>query len=124
MQKYNSEIVSDSSFIADIPYGRGGDWDEYYHGKYVIEKISVVSETAMTENEKYDKLDHPYVYYYVSEEQEDTTEGYLQLDWNYIDAFSFNYGQNVCFYAESPDGKFTSQEEKEVIKILSSFRHD
>lgn len=38
MQKYNSEIVSDSSFIADIPYGRGGDWDEYYHGKYVVEK--------------------------------------------------------------------------------------
>lgn len=38
--------------------------------------------------------------------------------------FIFEYGTNLYFSAKSPDGKFTSQEEKEVVKILSSFRHE
>ena len=38
--------------------------------------------------------------------------------------FTFEYGTDIYFLANSPDGKFTKQEEKEVIKILSSFRHE
>ena len=38
--------------------------------------------------------------------------------------FIFEYGTNLYFSAKLPDGKFTSQEEKEVVKILSSFRHE
>ena len=38
--------------------------------------------------------------------------------------FIFEYGTNLYFSAVSPDGKFTSQEEREVVKILSSFRHE
>ena len=39
-----------------------------------------------------------------------------------IDEFSFDYPRPHAFIAESPDGKFTEKEEKEVIEILKSFR--
>ena len=40
------------------------------------------------------------------------------------DEFIFGYGTYLYLLADSPDGKFTKQEEKEVVKILSSFRHE
>lgn len=36
-------------------------------------------------------------------------------------ACSFEYPGLYSFIVESPDGKFTEEEEKEIIEILSSF---
>ena len=40
----------------------------------------------------------------------------------YYEMISFNYPAPYVFFAESPNGQFTEEEEKEVIAILSSFR--
>ena len=55
-------------------------------------------------------------------------ESYLDIksygdcdEWG-INRFSFKYGGVQSFIAHSPDGKFTREEEKEIIEILSSFR--
>ena len=40
----------------------------------------------------------------------------------YSEMISFNYPEPYIFFAESPNGQFTEEEEKEVIAILSSFR--
>lgn len=40
----------------------------------------------------------------------------------YIGEFAFWYSDYISFIAESPNGQFTSDEEREIIEILSSFR--
>lgn len=39
-----------------------------------------------------------------------------------LEAVSFKYPQAYAFIAESPDGTFTAKQEKEVVKILKSFK--
>ena len=40
----------------------------------------------------------------------------------FVDEFSFDYVTPVAFIAESPDGTFSVKEEKDVIRILKSFK--
>lgn len=42
----------------------------------------------------------------------------------FYEMISFYYPMPYAFYAKSPDGQFTEEEEKEVIEILQSFRED
>ena len=39
-----------------------------------------------------------------------------------LEAVSFKYPQAYAFIAEFPDGTFTAKQEKEVVKILKSFK--
>lgn len=116
------EKMADSQFIPKTPKLEGEMEDMSYLGKFVVGKVTITG--AITDG-GYSEMtyDDPEVFYTIMPESSLDKES-LRIQIDIHDEFVFNYGVNLYLLADSPDGKFTSQEEKEVVKILSSFRHE
>lgn len=97
--------------------------DLSYLGNFVVSKLKVTGELFMDTDSDYTQIDGAVSYAVLP-------ESYLGVhteirNCGYYKGFSFNYFEyptGCAFFAESPDGSFTKEEEKEVIAILASFR--
>lgn len=88
-------------------------------GEFVVAKIHETGFMLLDIDTDFQKIDN---YYYAV-----IPKSYLgKMEYSdRLDGISFNYGgiyHQYLFIAESEDNKFTSEEEKEIIKILSSFK--
>lgn len=115
--------VADSSFVPTVPDGVGMDGtdQEFSHlGNFIVAKIKIVGDLYMDKDSKFTATDGDVLYAVVPESYIGMHEvvGMSGL----YDECSFNYPAPYAFIAEADDGKFTKEEEKEVIEILSSFR--
>lgn len=117
--------IKKSSFVPD--WISGTDYSSI--GDFVIAKVEVYGYYNMkSENESFVKHSKDDIYtYYAIVPKTKTIEfdGLIQFKGlGYWDALSWNYPSPVATIAESPDGTFTTQEEREVIAILSSFKEN
>lgn len=89
-------------------------------GACMVAKVKTVGEAYMDTDTDYTKIDGA-VYYAVVPKSYAGMHDVVGMAGLYT-ACSFEYPVLYSFLAESPDGKFTKEEEKEIIEILSSFR--
>lgn len=123
LQKINIEKVADTQFVPDWPMGQGEDSDLSYLGRFVVGKVNITGAYYGYGEDSEEDYEEPYAIYTIMPTSSLQLEDMSVQPYIYGD-FTFKYGTYIYFLANSPDGKFTKQEEKEVIKILSSFRHE
>lgn len=116
--KANITKVADSEFVAGYPSGTNTDYSHL--GKFMVARVDVVGEAWMGENSDYTSVDGETFYAVVPESYLGEREFVSQA--GNIDEFSFEYPTPYAFIAESSNGKFTEQDEREVVEILKSFR--
>ena len=117
------EKVADSQFVPGTPKKDGGPGDLSYFGRFVVGKVSIIGAEYGYGEGSEEEFEEPSVFYTIMPTSSLGLNGQMVYAFVFGD-FIFEYGTNLYFSAKSPDGKFTSQEEKEVVKILSSFRHE
>lgn len=111
------EITKVADAALELEWVQGTDYSNT--GNIVVAKIHDITYGDITGKykDKYDK----YFYAIIPESFLDTTVYNSADEWR-INRFSIKYGDHLSFIAQSPDGKFTAQEEQEIIQILSSFK--
>lgn len=107
--------VAKSSFMPG--YVQGTDYSSL--GEFVVAKIHETGFMMLDVDTDFQKTDN---YYYAV-----IPKSYLgEMEYaDRLDGIGFNYGgkyHQYLFYAEIDSNKFTSEEEQEIIKILSSFK--
>lgn len=117
------EKVADSQFVPGTPKKDDGPGDLSYFGRFVVGKVSIIGAEYGYGEGSEEEFEEPSVFYTIMPTSSLGLNGQMVYAFVFGD-FIFEYGTNLYFSAKSPDGKFTSQEEKEVVKILSSFRHE
>ena len=117
------EKVADSQFVPGTPKKDDGPGDLSYLGRFVVGKVSIIGAEYGYGEGSEEEFEEPSVFYTIMPTSSLGLNGQMVYPFIFGD-FIFEYGTNLYFSAKSPDGKFTSQEEKEVVKILSSFRHE
>lgn len=114
--------MADTQFVPEYPVEDGEPEDLSYLGRFVVGKVSITG--AITDGgyseEKYDDS----IVFYTIMPKDTLSKEDLRVQAGIHDEFIFGYGTYLYLLADSPDGNFTKQEEKEVVKILSSFRHE
>ena len=110
--------VADSSFVPGYPEGTDSDLSNL--GEFMVAKIKVIGSLYMDQDEDFKETDGP-VYYAVLPKSYEGTDAAVGMAGLYTKC-TFEYPGLYSFFAESPDGKFTEEEEKEIIAIMSSFR--
>ena len=123
LQKINIEKVADTQFVPEWPIGQGEDSDLSYLGRFVVGKVNITGAYYGYGEGSEEDYEEPYAIYTIMPVSSLQLEEMQVQPFIYGD-FTFEYGTDIYFLANSPDGKFTKQEEKEVIKILSSFSHE
>lgn len=123
LEKINIEKVADTQFVPEWPIGQGEDSDLSYLGRFVVGKVNITGAYYGYGEGSEEDYEEPYAIYTIMPVSSLQLEEMQVQPFIYGD-FTFEYGTDIYFLANSPDGKFTKQEEKEVIKILSSFRHE
>lgn len=118
LEKSDVTKVADSQFVPSYPAGTNTDFS--YLGPFVVAKVKAKATMDMQLDSDYTEIDGGTFYAVVPESYLGEHEYVKQV--GDIDEFSFDYPRPHAFIAESPDGKFTEKEEKEVIEILKSFR--
>ncbi|MBE5942102.1 MAG: hypothetical protein E7264_06155 [Lachnospiraceae bacterium] len=121
MGRVKIEKVADSSFIPG--WVSGTDHSEL--GSFMVAKIKDTGYLFMDTDTDFHDEDGS-TYYAVVPETYVGDEVSTRPCADYLKAYDcmfFEYTGTYAFFAEAPDGKFSSQEEKEVIEILSSFYH-
>lgn len=118
MSKVKVSKVADSAFVPGYPAGT--DMDCSGMGEFMVAKVKTVGELFMDEDTEYTPVDGGVIYAVIPKSYKGMHEviGRAGL---YTEC-SFSYPALYSFIAESPDGKFTEEEEAEIIAILSSFR--
>lgn len=109
------EITKIADSNLSLEYVEGVDSSE--QGSMVVVKIHNLIYGDVTG--RYTETVNKYMYAVVPEAYL-SIESYSDCDEWGINRFSFGYGGAQSFIAHSPDGKFTKEEEKEIIEILSS----
>ncbi len=109
--------VADSAFIPDYVQGT----DHSGLGKFMVAKLKVIEMIEMQTDEDFSKVDDGAVAYAVLPESSIGVRHDVR-DLTYLIDFAFDYSSKVAFICQAPDGKFTAEEEQEIIEILSSFR--
>ena len=94
--------------------------DFSYLGQFVVAKVKCKAKLHVETDSDYTEVDGETFYAVIPESYLGEREFVKQA--GDIDELSFDYPRPHAFIAESPDGKFTEKEEKEVIEILKSFR--
>jgi hypothetical protein len=120
MQKVEVSKVADSSFVPTIPAGTDSDYSGL--GTIIVAKLKIVGELYMDEDSDFTAVDGA-VYYAVLPESYVGEHQVVGLS-GFYNEFFFKYPGLYAFIAEAPSGKFTTDEEKEVIAILASFRDE
>ncbi len=123
-EAYYVEItkVADSPFV---PVGYTHDSDFSYLGNFVVAQGKVTGWDYMLDEEPMKEIDDGDVFYALMPESRVGLQdgiGIRDARANYYNCVYFDYYADTAFYAKAPDGKFTPEEEQEVIAILSSFR--
>lgn len=110
--------VADSSFV---PSYIGTDGEKLSDiGPCMVAKVKMVGELYMDTDMDYTKIDGA-AYYAVVPESYAGMHDVVGMAGLYT-ACSFEYPSLYSLIVESPNGKFTEEEENEIIEILSSFR--
>ena len=123
LQKIKIEKVADAQFVPEWPMGQGEDSDLSYLGRFVVGKVNITGAYYGYGEGSEKDYEEPYAIYTIMPVSSLQLEDMSVQPFIFGD-FTFKYGTYIYFLANSPDGKFTKQEEKEIIKILSSFRHE
>ena len=104
---------------SEFKLGKVQDTDYSNTGKIVVAKIHDKKYGDITG--KYSSKYNEYFYAIIPESYLNMSV-YSGVDERRIEKFSIKYGQYLSFIAQSPNGKFTRNEEKQIVEILSSFR--
>ncbi|RGC26481.1 hypothetical protein DWX59_16300 [Enterocloster aldenensis] len=107
--------VADASFIPN--YVQATDYSDL--GKFMVAKLKITSECDMLSGGESIDIENGPVRYALLPESE-VGEQYESMIVG-LPTFSFWYAGHISLIADSPNGKFTEQEEKEVIAIIASF---
>lgn len=107
-----AEEVAKSSFIPK--WVQGSDYSSL--GEFVVAKIHETGYMRLDTDTDFQEIDK---YYYAVIPKSYLGEMGYAHRW---DEVGFKYGLMYLFLAESDTGAFTSEEEKEIFKILSSFK--
>lgn len=110
--------VADSNFVPSYIGTDGENLSDI--GPCMVAKVKMVGELYMDTDTDYTKIDGA-AYYAVVPESYAGMHDVVGMAGLYT-ACSFEYPSLYSFIAESPDGKFTEKDEREIIEILSSFR--
>ena len=120
MYKVEVSKVADSSFTPTVPAGTNSDYSNL--GKFIVAKLKIVGELYMNKDSDFTSIDGSVLYAVVPESYVGIHEvvGHSGM----YSKFSFKYPSPYAFFAEPIDSnyKFTEDEEKEIIEILSSFK--
>ena len=121
MNRYDVSEVADADFKPTIPDGT--DSDLSYLGKFMVAKIKVTGTLDMDTDTDYTPTDaEGRCFYALLPESYIGVHDYVMGLSGFYEEFSFKYPAPYAFIAESPDGLFTDEEEREVIAILAGFR--
>lgn len=119
MWKIEVSKVADSSLIRKNYYAPGTpDYKEYEN--LVVAKINIVGSLQMDTETSFTELDGGVMFAIVPESYVGVHE-VVGIGGIYSNC-SFEYHGLYTFIAESADGNYTQEEEKEIIEILASFR--
>ena len=114
--------VGESAFIPSVPTGTDMDCSDL--GTFMVGKLQVEEEMAFGLYD-YVPIEGDF-YFYAVLPTSYLTEGKTEfgLQDGFADDVSFDYPEPISYSIRStaPEGKFTEQEEQEVIRILGSFR--
>ena len=99
------------------PWGRDRDCSDL--GEFMVARIHITGEMMAGIDADYNPIDNM-MFAVIPTSRLGEVEFAGQA--GNVDEFSFDYTTPVAFIAEAPDGMFTSQEEKQVIRILKSFK--
>ena len=105
-----------SDFVPGYPWGTDRDCSDL--GEFMVARIHITGEMMAGIDADYNPIDNMMFAVIPT-----SRLGEVELagqDGN-VDELSIDYTTPVAFIAEAPDGMFTSQEEKQVIRILKSF---
>ncbi|MBE5873303.1 MAG: hypothetical protein E7287_02725 [Lachnospiraceae bacterium] len=95
-------------------------------GDYVVAKFRRIGEMISETDSELQTYEKEYICYALLDWENINigvkNMGAFGSGYGFEEMVSFNYPNPCVFYAKSPDGTFTEQEEKEVIEILASFR--
>jgi len=106
-----------SSFVPGYPSGTNKDCSDL--GEFMVGRIHVTGEMLIKLDKDFSPIDSTsFAVIPTSYLGERTFMGQAGL----VGEFSFDYPKPIAFIAEAPEGKFTAQEEKDVIRILRSFK--
>lgn len=121
MSRYDVSKAADADFLPTIPDGTDSDFSHL--GKFMVAKIKLTGTLDMDADTDYTSTDTDGGVSYAL-----LPESYIGIHDNvqglsgFYEEFSFKYPAPYAFIAESPDGLFTDEEEREIIAILASFR--
>ena len=108
--------VTDSKFVAGMI--QNTDYSDL--GEFAVSKLKVTGMLNMRTDSDYTDVDGSVAYAVLPKSR----IGVVDTNKNFSSEFAFWYGGNISLVAESPDGAFTEQEEKEVLAILSAFKSE
>ena len=111
--------ADDSEFIPSFPNGTNTDFSSL--GNFIVAKVHIIGELDMKRDSDFTPVDSGATFYAVVPESYLGTREFVGQAGN-VDEFSFDYPTPYAFIAESPDGTFTVGEERDVVKILKSFK--
>lgn len=108
--------IADASFVPE--YVQATDYTSL--GNFIVGKLDTKEQCDMLGDGVFQKVEDDLIRYALLPESEIGKKEEMLVPG--LPTFSFWYSGHISFIAESPTGKFTEREEKEVISILSSFR--
>lgn len=111
--------ADDSEFVPSFPDGTNTDFSSL--GNFIVAKVHIIGELDMKRDSDFTPVDSGATFYAVVPESYLGTREFVGQAGN-VDEFSFDYPTPYAFIAESPDGAFTVGEERDVVKILKSFK--
>ena len=119
MYKMDISEETESSFVPG--YVSGTQYASL--GKFVVAKVQVTGSLCMDTDTRYQDSEGAVMFAVlpkrlVGTQSEVRNCGY----YNGFSLFYFDYATPYALFATAPEGKFTEQEEAEVVAILSSFR--
>ena len=111
--------ADDSEFVPSFPNGTNTDFSSL--GNFIVAKVHIIGELDMKRDSDFTPVDSGTTFYAVVPESYLGTREFVGQAGN-VDEFSFDYPTPYAFIAEAPDGTFTAGEERDVVKILKSFK--
>jgi hypothetical protein len=115
MLRVDVSKAAESRFIPG--YVQATDYSDL--GSFIVAKLKVTGELDMQNDSAFSNVDGSVSYAVLPQSSVGTRD---DVRGPFIGEFSFWYGGHVSFTCSAPDGKFSKEEEQEILKILNSFR--
>lgn len=117
MKRIEISKAGDSRFIPG--YVQATDYSDL--GSFMVAKLKVTGQLNMQTDSDFQNVDGAVSYAVIPESWTGIRDDVRGV---YAGEFAFYYSGYISFIAESPSGQFTSNEEREIVEILSSFRNE